>query len=65
MFEKLLRVEDLSVAYGSKRVIRDVNFSVKLGEILVIAGESGSGKSECLERAEQSSTGKFFSTDAK
>ena len=49
MFDKLLRVEDLSVAYGSKRVIRGVNFSVKRGEILVIAGESGSGKSTILK----------------
>ena len=45
----ILTVEDLSITYGSKRVIRDVSFSVKRGEILVIAGESGSGKSTILK----------------
>lgn len=49
MFEKLLTVEDLVVAYGSKKILRDVNFSVKRGEILIIAGESGSGKSTILK----------------
>ncbi|MBQ4404119.1 MAG: ABC transporter ATP-binding protein, partial [Selenomonadaceae bacterium] len=45
----ILTVEDLSVAYGKKRIVHDVNFSVKRGEILVIAGESGSGKSTILK----------------
>lgn len=49
MFEKLLAVEDLSVAYGGKRVVRGVNFTVERGEILIIAGESGSGKSTVLK----------------
>ena len=44
-----LTVEDLVVVYGKKRIIHDVNFSVKPGEILVIAGESGSGKSTILK----------------
>ena len=46
---EILIVEDLVVAYGKKRIIHDVNFSVKRGEILVIAGESGSGKSTILK----------------
>lgn len=46
---KLLRVEDISVAYGKKIIVRGVNFSVKRGEILIIAGESGSGKSTILK----------------
>lgn len=45
----ILRVEDLVVAYGKKRIVHDVNFSVKRGEILIIAGESGSGKSTILK----------------
>ena len=49
MTESLLRVENLSVAYGKKRVVGNVNFSVERGEILVIAGESGSGKSTILK----------------
>ena len=46
---EILTVEDLVVAYGKKRIVHDVNFSVKRGEILIIAGESGSGKSTILK----------------
>ena len=49
MFEKLLSVENISVAYGEKKILHDVSFSVKRGEILIIAGESGSGKSTILK----------------
>lgn len=45
----ILRVEDLSVAYDGKKILRGINFSVKRGEILIIAGESGSGKSTILK----------------
>ena len=45
----ILTVEELVVVYGKKRVVHDVSFSVKRGEILVIAGESGSGKSTILK----------------
>ncbi len=47
--ENILTVEDLVVAYGKKRIVHDINFSVKRGEILIIAGESGSGKSTILK----------------
>lgn len=49
MTENLLTVENLSIAYGNKRVVDKVNFSVKRGEILIVAGESGSGKSTILK----------------
>lgn len=45
----ILHVEDLAVAYGKKRIVGNVNFSVDAGEILIIAGESGSGKSTILK----------------
>lgn len=45
----ILSVEDLSVAYHGKKIVRDINFSVEKGEILIIAGESGSGKSTILK----------------
>jgi microcin C transport system ATP-binding protein len=41
----LLRVADLTVAFGAKRVVRDVSFELDAGEILALVGESGSGKS--------------------
>lgn len=48
--QALLCVEGLTVAFrradgGEKTVVNDVSFSLKEGEILGIAGESGSGKS--------------------
>ncbi len=48
--EMLLTVEDLSVAFprpgkGEKTVVDRISFSLQEGEILGIAGESGSGKS--------------------
>lgn len=49
MFEKILSVENLTVAYGKKKILHDVSFSVRRGEILIIAGESGSGKSTLLK----------------
>jgi peptide/nickel transport system ATP-binding protein len=48
MSTELLRVEDLRVEYltsaGRVRVVDDVSFTLRRGEILGLAGESGSGK---------------------
>ena len=44
----LLAVRNLTVSYGEKQAVRGVNFCLHRGKILVLAGESGSGKSTIL-----------------
>ncbi|MDO4326863.1 MAG: ABC transporter ATP-binding protein [bacterium] len=40
-----IKVENLSFQYGDRRVLSDVNLSIKQGEKVAFVGESGSGKS--------------------
>ena len=44
----LLEVRQLHIAYDRRPVVEDVSFAVEPGEILGVAGESGSGKSTIL-----------------
>jgi phospholipid/cholesterol/gamma-HCH transport system ATP-binding protein len=44
-----ISVEDLTLAFGSFVVMRDLTFDVEQGEIFVIMGGSGSGKSTLLK----------------
>ena len=41
----MIRVSDLSFAYGSRQVLRDVTFSVNKGDFLAVLGPNGVGKS--------------------
>ncbi len=41
----MIRIEDLSVAFGGTEVVKHVNLELRDGEILGVVGESGSGKS--------------------
>lgn len=44
-----IRAEDLTIAYGDFVVQRDLNFEIRRGEIFIIMGGSGCGKSSLLK----------------
>ena len=48
MSDDIIVIEDLYKYFGSVQAVKDVNFSVKSGEVVVIVGPSGSGKSTVL-----------------
>jgi phospholipid/cholesterol/gamma-HCH transport system ATP-binding protein len=45
----ILNVEDLSIAFGRKKVLQKLSLTVKKGENLVVLGKSGSGKSVLIK----------------
>lgn len=49
MNEEILKLNDVSVSYGDTNILKNINLSVKRGEILGIVGESGSGKSTLIK----------------
>ena len=46
--DDVIQVEGLNAWYGDRHILKDINFSVKKGEIMVVMGGSGSGKSTLL-----------------
>ena len=44
----MLKVENLSVAYGDLTILKDVSFSLEPGEWLMIVGPNGAGKSTLI-----------------
>ncbi|WP_346881761.1 ABC transporter ATP-binding protein [uncultured Algibacter sp.] len=45
----MLHVKNLSFSYKEETVLKDINFSIKVGQHFSIIGESGSGKSTLLK----------------
>jgi len=47
-FEYAIRMEDISVSYGDKQVLKHINWKVKQGERWFLHGPNGAGKSTLL-----------------
>ncbi len=45
----LINVEGLNKSYGSKQILKDLNFSVQAGQIVGLVGPNGAGKTTCLQ----------------
>lgn len=59
-YKPIIKITDLNKWYGNFHVLKDVNMTVKKGEIIVICGPSGSGKStliRCINRIEKHQRG--------
>lgn len=59
----IINVENLTVTYGNRTIIDDISFEVYPGEVFVILGGSGSGKTTVLNRLiglEAPTAGKIF-----
>ena len=62
MGESILEVRHLSKAFGKHVVLRDIDFSVKKGDVTCIIGASGSGKStllRCINFLEEPTSGEI------
>ncbi len=58
---KFLEVKDLSFSWGSKRVLKKINLSIKSNQLVSILGVNGVGKTtllKCINRILQPDTGK-------
>ena len=63
MTDAILQVNHLSKAFGSNMVLRDIDFTVKQGDVISIIGASGSGKStllRCINLLETPSSGEIL-----
>ncbi|WP_313892756.1 amino acid ABC transporter ATP-binding protein [Psychrobacillus sp.] len=61
--EKVIDIQHLSKSFGNHEVLKDIDFSVKKGEVVCIIGSSGSGKStllRCINLLEKPSGGQII-----
>lgn len=62
----MIKVENLTKAFGKLEVLKGINQEIKDGEVVVVIGPSGSGKStflRCLNLLEEPTSGKIFVDD--
>lgn len=63
MKENIIEIKNLTKSFGDHEVLKDINFSVKKGDITSIIGASGSGKStllRCINLLEEPSGGEIL-----
>lgn len=61
--DNLIEIQHLSKTFGTNEVLKDIDFSVKKGEVVCIIGSSGSGKStllRCVNLLEKPSGGQII-----
>lgn len=61
--ETVIDIKHLSKSFGQHKVLKDVNFSVRKGEVVCLIGSSGSGKStllRCINLLERPSGGEII-----
>jgi len=61
--EKILEIKHLSKAFGSHKVLKDIDFTVSKGDVISIIGASGSGKStllRCINLLETPTSGEIL-----
>jgi len=44
----IIEIEYLNKEYGSSKILKDINLSIKKGECIILQGVSGSGKTTLL-----------------
>jgi len=63
MDDLIISIKNVDKYYGDFHVLKNINFSVKKGEIVVVCGPSGSGKStliRCINRLEEIDSGDIY-----
>ena len=66
MSEEILQVKHLSKKFGTHEVLRDIDFTVRKGDVTSIIGASGSGKStllRCINLLETPTSGEIWFHD--
>lgn len=62
----MIRLENVYKSFGTLKVLKDINVSVKKGEVVCVIGPSGSGKStmlRCLNHLERITSGRVYIED--